>query len=492
MTTSSEEDRPDRLADSDVALLETLVLQAPVGFAFYGPDLRYRRINKMLAEINGLPMADHVGRRPAELLGDLGTAIEARLQRVLDTGEVVTDHDFTGVSPVTGELRHFDSRWFPAHTPDGTVIGVAVLVADVTEARRSEAALRHHVHRVTQLQRTTAGLGGALTVADVQAVVVSTVPVATGARTAYLELEGVGTPTSQPARPTGTREEKRVELGLSEGMIGTLVLGFDDAVPDGGDTLLAALVGQCAIAVERARLFERERSTALALQRSLLPDRLPDVPGVELAAWFRAGSVEADVGGDWYDVFALPDGRLALVVGDVMGKGVIAAAGMGRLRSALRALALVDPEPAAVLSGLDRVFSSTEEADQIATLVYLLVDPGNGSVLVSGAGHLPLALCREGVAPALFDAGAGSTPLGWPEVRTQRRVDLASGDVLVGFTDGLVERRGRDIDEGLDALLKALHGRDETLAACIDRVGRSLTPDTPGRDDATALAVRFT
>ena len=221
------------------------------------------------------------------------------------------------------------------------------------------------------------------------------------------------------------------------------MLDYDDHQLEAEDPFVGALAGQCAIALERARLYERERSTAVTLQRSLLPDRLPEVPGLELAARFRAGSIDADVGGDWYDVFSLPDGRLVLVVGDVMGKGVRAAAGMGRLRSALRALAHANPLPEAVLSGLDRVFTATEDADQIATLVYLLVNPVARRAAVGGAGHLPLVLRRAGQPPELVDAGSGSTPLGWPEPRAQRTLELGPGDLLLGLTDGLVERRGQ-------------------------------------------------
>ena len=221
---------------------------------------------------------------------------------------------------------------------------------------------------------------------------------------------------------------------------------------------LGALAGQCAIAVERARLFERERSTAVALQRSLLPDRLPDAAGVELAARFLPGSPDADVGGDWYDAFTLPDGRLVLVVGDVMGKGVVAAAGMGRLRAALRALALVNPLPEAVLSGLDRVFTATEDPDQIATLVYLLINPAARRAAVGGAGHLPLVLVRPAGEPELVDAGSGSTPLGWPEPRSAAHLELGPGDLLLGVTDGVVERRGYDLDEGLAELVACVRG----------------------------------
>ena len=483
---SGEPTPPSELVSSDSALLETLVLQAPVAFAFYGPDLRYRRINRMLADINGLPMADHIGKLPSELLGELGVKIEERLREVLDTGRVVSDDDFTAMSPLNGEVRHYQSQWFPARTSGGLVLGIAVLVSDVTDRLRADAALRRSVRRTTELQRATAALGRALTVDDVRRVVAETAPVATGARRADLVLPGDPLAPEAPARVT-------VDLAVPGGGEGALVLAFDDPGPDSeeDDAFLGALAGQCAIALERARLYERQRATAVTLQRSLLPDRLPEVAGLELAAWFQSGSADADVGGDWYDVFALPDGRLVMVVGDVMGKGVRAAAGMGRLRSALRALAHANPLPEAVLTGLDRVYTATEDEDQIATLVYLLVNPVARRAAVGGAGHLPLVLRRAGAAPELVDAGSGSTPLGWPEPRMQRTLELGPGDLLMGLTDGLVERRGSDLDEGLARLLEAVGTADEPVPELVQRVGSALHPAAPGRDDATVLAVRF-
>ena len=423
------------LESSDTALLETLVLEAPVAFAFYDTDLRYRRINRLLADVNGLPMADHIGRRPTEVLpGELGEAVEARLREVLTTGEVVADDSIVAPAPGSGEMRSYESKWFPGRDVNGNVIGVAVLVSDVTERRANENALHRAVERLAQLQVATSALAGTLTVEDVHRVIAETAASATGP-----ELTEV-----------------------------------------------------CAMALERARLYERERSTAVALQQSLLPDRLPTVAGVELAARFRPGSAEADVGGDWYDVFGLPDGRVVLVVGDVMGKGVHAAAGMGRLRAALRALAHVNPLPEAVLQGLDRVFSGTEGMDQIATLVYLLVDPGARRAAVSGAGHLPLVLCRSGQEPELVDAGSGSTPLGWSEPRTQRTLELGPGDILLGLTDGLVEQRGHDLDEGLAEVLAVARRPAGSLDELVERVSELRMADTRGRDDATVLAVRFT
>ncbi|MGH8891757.1 MAG: PP2C family protein-serine/threonine phosphatase [Actinomycetes bacterium] len=477
---------------SDSALLETLVLEAPVAFAFYDTDLRYRRINRLLANINGLPMADHIGRRPSEVLPpELGQAIETRLREVLDTGRVVADDDFVARSSTTGDTRYYESRWFPAPGPDGDVIGIAVLVSDVTDRRRNENALRRSTERTGRLQRATAALSEALTVDDVRRVVAETARAVAGAEIAEVLL----TDDHDVLAATGTGGDPRVvvlDLVVSGGRIGVLRLRLSEAPTPDDDAFLGALAGQCAIALERARLFERERATAVALQQSLLPDRLPDVPGVEMSARFRAGSAEAEVGGDWYDVFVLPDGRLVLVVGDVMGKGVEAAAGMGRLRSALRALAHANPLPEAVLQGLDRVFTATEGADQIATLVYLLVNPVARRAAVGGAGHLPLVLCRAGQEPELVDAGSGSTPLGWPEPRVQRTLELGPGDLLIGLTDGLVERRGADLDQGLAEVMAQVGQPERSLDALVERISGALLDHTVGRDDATLLAVRFT
>src|SRR6202034_3257541 len=141
---------------------------------------------------------------------------------------------------------------------------------------------------------------------------------------------------------------------------------------------LEALAGQCALALERGTLFEREHTTGQTLQRSVLPDRLPKVPGIVLEARYLPVTRNMEIGGDWYDAFKLPDGRLAIAAGDVMGKGLTAAAGRGRVRNALRALALTDARPAAVLTGLDRLFSATELEELVTTVAYLVVDPATG------------------------------------------------------------------------------------------------------------------
>ncbi|MEV4063236.1 SpoIIE family protein phosphatase [Nonomuraea dietziae] len=255
---------------------------------------------------------------------------------------------------------------------------------------------------------------------------------------------------------------------------------------------LEALAGQCALAVERATLFEREHKTAETLQRSLLPDRLPVVKGLELAQRFRSGSRHVQVGGDWYDAFVLQDGRVAAVVGDVMGKGVKAAAGMGRIRNAMRALALTNPPPAAVLGGLDRVFDATEEEEQVTTLAYMVVEPGTGEGTLALAGHPPPVLVSPQGTAVLCDAEPG-TPLGWPTTRKQFRFVVPPGHTAVLYSDGLVENRKRGLDAGLSEICSVVTEAPPEVVTSphmlldflVDRMLAGYEQD----DDVTALAI---
>ncbi|MDL4774071.1 MULTISPECIES: SpoIIE family protein phosphatase [Thermomonosporaceae] len=276
--------------------------------------------------------------------------------------------------------------------------------------------------------------------------------------------------------------------------IGALRFSFDRPrqITEDERVFLEALAGQCALAVERALLFEREHETAEDLQRSLLPSELPQLPNVRLAARYNPVTRHVQVGGDWYDVFALPDGRLAIVVGDVMGKGVLAAAIMGRVRNALRALALNDPRPAAVLSGLDRLFSATEHAEQFTTLAYLVIDPDTGKGVYSSAGHPPPLILSAGDRPYLSDIQPG-TPLGWPSTRQQAAFSLNPGETAVLYSDGLVENRRRGVDTGLDDLVAAAAELPPEEAAdperLVDYLVDRLLSGYEQSDDVTILAV---
>ena len=255
---------------------------------------------------------------------------------------------------------------------------------------------------------------------------------------------------------------------------------------------LEALAGQCALAVERAGLYEREHTTAETLQRSLLPDRLPSVPGLVLTARYLPVTRNMEIGGDWYDAFRLPDQRLAVAVGDVMGKGLAAAAGMGRVRNALRALALTDPRPAAVLGGLDRLFTATEEEEQVTTVAYLVIDPETGEGVLGNAGHLPALVLEAGLAPRFDEVEAG-TPLGWASPRKQHAFSLQQGSTAVFYSDGLVEDRNRGLDAGLDELaavaaradVGVLGQPERLLEYLVDRMLAGLAQD----DDVTVLVI---
>jgi PAS domain S-box-containing protein len=263
-------------------------------------------------------------------------------------------------------------------------------------------------------------------------------------------------------------------------------------IADEERVFLEALAGQCALALERASMFEREHTTAETLQRSLLPDRLPTVPGIILEASYLPVTRNMEIGGDWYDAFRLPDGKLAVAAGDVMGKGLTAAAGMGRVRNALRALALTDPRPAAVLAGLDRLFIATELEEQVTTVAYLVLDPASGEGMAGSAGHLPLLLLSTDEPPRLDKAAAG-TPLGWASPRQQYGFRLPPGNTAVLYSDGLVENRKRGLDSGLDELVavaaEAPAAAVEDPAMLLDYLVDRMLTGYEQDDDVTVLVV---
>ncbi|WP_083449708.1 PP2C family protein-serine/threonine phosphatase [Actinoplanes rectilineatus] len=235
-------------------------------------------------------------------------------------------------------------------------------------------------------------------------------------------------------------------------------------------------------------LLERlDRAAALALQRSLLPARLPEVPGVELAARYVPGH-RAGIGGDWYDVFTLPSGWLGVVIGDVAGHGLASAVVMGRVRSALRAYALVCDDPAEALTLLDRKVQHFE-AGNLTTALYVMVSPDRGRAVVSSAGHLRPVLAVPGRAAGLTEV-AVDPPLGVgrpDRARHNSEIPLPRGAVLLCYTDGLVERRDEIIDEGVGRLVTAVHATGAEAVCATVMADTDLARPT---DDVALLAVR--
>ncbi|HET6663177.1 MAG TPA: SpoIIE family protein phosphatase [Acidimicrobiales bacterium] len=222
--------------------------------------------------------------------------------------------------------------------------------------------------------------------------------------------------------------------------------------------LLQMVADRVALATQ-ARQSETERRAAVLLQRSLLPERLPQVPGIEAAIRYIAGG-EGDVGGDWYDMFTLPSGWVCMTVGDVVGRGLRAAVVMGRLRSAVRAYAFgSEGDPAAILDRVDRLLRQFEPGE-MATAVLGLLEPSFERLHLSVAGH-PAPLVATGVGPATYVDVPVDPPLGVAPLVNRRRatVELPPGAVVCFYTDGLVERRGLSLDARLETLREVVSPR---------------------------------
>lgn len=260
--------------------------------------------------------------------------------------------------------------------------------------------------------------------------------------------------------------------------------------PDGGVLIFATDVTDHAEAAERLRASERrQRETAVTLQRSLLPQELEEPDDLRVAATYQPGGTEAAVGGDWYDVITLGGGRTALVIGDVMGRGVRAAAVMGQLRTAVRAYARLDLPPHEVLQLLDGLATEID-ANQIATCAYAVHDPNEGRLVYASAGHLPILVRDENGTVLRADEPTGP-PLGtggW--MHTSGSVPLGPGSTAVLYTDGLVERRDEDLDEGIAALERALAGATGTPQVVCDRLVRSAGVTADHDDDVAVLVLQ--
>ena len=246
------------------------------------------------------------------------------------------------------------------------------------------------------------------------------------------------------------------------------------------------LAHRTALAVTNARMYAHQRSIAETLQRSLLRKELPQLPAMSVAARYLPARPGVEVGGDWYDVFLLPDTRIGMVMGDVAGRGLEAASVMGEIQHALRAYALEGHPPGVVLSRLNRLL----ELKEMATVLYLVFDPDSWSVRFANAGHLPPLVISPVGQAALLEGGApplGSSPL---TVYGEHVAAIAPGATIILFTDGLVEVRGESLDAGLARLVAAAstHARDD-LEMLLDRLLSQVGSDSPA-DDVALLAVR--
>jgi serine phosphatase RsbU (regulator of sigma subunit) len=240
---------------------------------------------------------------------------------------------------------------------------------------------------------------------------------------------------------------------------------------------------------EIGRLYVEQRSVAETLQHAILPQRLPAVPGMQIAVRYLPGAGGADVGGDWYDVVPLDDARFVFVVGDVSGRGVRAAAMMASLHYASRAYALEGHPPTVILDQLTRTMDLAKDG-HFATVLCGLVDVGTHEVTLANAGHLPPLVCGDGRA-SLVPAKPGS-PIGIPGLAPfePATVITAAGGTLIAYTDGLVERRGETLDVGMQRLQDVVTRDNSSLEDLLSSIVTELTGDSP-TDDIALIGLRW-
>jgi serine phosphatase RsbU (regulator of sigma subunit) len=280
-----------------------------------------------------------------------------------------------------------------------------------------------------------------------------------------------------------------LDLGGDEAGREALVLdGLHDPVGGHDLAVLEILAREARQALENARLYQREHRIAETLQRSVMPESLMEVDGLRFSARYLPGSSEADIGGDWYDVFRGAEGSVHAVVGDVGGKGVIAAAQMGQLRSVVRAIGMSTRAPAELLSSVDRYLHDQDVL--YATLAVVTIEPGTTTCCFALAGHPP-PLVVDASGDARFLEGGRNLPLGAEiELPTvEARIHLVPGDTLLLYTDGLVERRSRPLDEGLDRLRCEASAARASAVPFLDGLLLRLVDDARRSDDIALLAV---
>jgi serine phosphatase RsbU (regulator of sigma subunit)/anti-sigma regulatory factor (Ser/Thr protein kinase) len=280
-------------------------------------------------------------------------------------------------------------------------------------------------------------------------------------------------------------------LILDRQLLGVMYVGTRARRPfSEDDAALLQLVGdRVALAVDRARLFEQERHIAETLQRSLLPEQLPQIPGMDVAVRYLPAGAGMEVGGDWFDMLELGDGRVVVAMGDVVGRGVRAAALMGKLRTSLEAYAFDGRSPEEVVERLHLLMERQHRAE-MATLLYVVIEPDRASAELASAGHMPL-LIRSPNGEARFAARDVSPPLGaLPFVRFEAfRVDVEPGSALVLFTDGLVEVRGTSIELRLEELRRTVEAGPSAPDALCDALLEQMLGHKEPQDDVALLVL---
>ncbi|MGX1885035.1 SpoIIE family protein phosphatase [Streptomyces sp. NPDC055287] len=544
------------------SMLRGLATQSPVGLAIYDTNLRVVWTNVALYQEMGA--TEYVGLGPDDMVADgeilsegYPPTLEETMRRVLATGEPVTELHYRGRPPSDPERDHvWSCSYYWLRDPAGTSLGVCEETMDVTDRylaqQRLDLLVRagRQVGTTLDMARTAQELSQVavprfadeVTVDLVEAVLEGDhptpgVPAGTvvrvrgpesGAATRERPGERPRThypPDSPQARSLSSGRPVREPPGNAEGAdgqprarlavplraegstLGVVTFAWDRRRDpfDAWELAVAdELVARTAVSIDNARRYTREHTAALMLQHSLLPQNLPQLSGVELAYRYLPADNKAGVGGDWFDVIALSGTRVGLVVGDVVGHGLRAAATMGRLRTSVRALARLDLAPDELLARLDDLV--TQAADEGAvpvdgdtmpydealgvTCLYAVYDPVSGLCRVARAGHPSPAVVDPGAGSVTFPDLPAGPPLGLGGLPFETaELSLPEGSLVALFTDGLVQSRERDLDQQLDGLRSVLTEHRRPLDELCDRTVTALLPGAVD-DDVALLLVR--
>ncbi|WP_371477393.1 SpoIIE family protein phosphatase [Kitasatospora sp. NBC_00315] len=508
----------------DHAFTQQLFLQDRIGLAVFDEELRLLRTNSHLMPYTGVP-ADLSGFRVEDFLQpEDARSITTHLLEVLRSGVPrfgtearVRTRDDSG----DGRVMMFTA--FRLQEDQGPPIGVTIAFTDVTDFDRAR-------QRLEVLHRSTVALGGSLSVtritedlagvlvpalADVAAIDIAEA-VLTGEEPAPEDQRQTAvrrTATAGTDQGQETRRPISAPLLARGGFLGTVTVWRGSDRPPFDDenlSLLQEIASRAALAVDNARRYTREHRAAVSLQRSLLPPAATDIVAAQTDSIYLPTDAASGVGGDWFDVIPLSSARVALVVGDVVGHGLQATATMGRLRTAVRALADLDLDPEELLLHLDDLVAQLtveaagdldeEDAPQRtaqdssvgATCLYAVYDPVSGCCTVASAGHPPPAVVRPDGSVEFVRLNPGP-PLGVGGLPFEPvDFEVAAGSVLALYTDGLVERGEGDLDEGMAELRTRLLEAD-VLRRPLKAVGRDVTGGLPPvrlPDDVTLLLAR--
>ncbi|MFI5520811.1 SpoIIE family protein phosphatase [Streptomyces platensis] len=542
-----------RLWESRQAMLHGLATRSPVGLGIYDTDLRLTWANSAYIREVGLPLREFLGARADELYPDgvfvtegYPRTLDAVMHHVIDTGEPILDLHFVGQQPSDPGPDHvWSCSYYRLQDTHGQVLGVCEDAFDITGRYQAQRRLNLLVEAGARIGTTldmtvtarevsevaVPDFATAVTVDLMQSALNGDEPEPAGGalptlvrvatRSAHESPDGAPYSPHRVEYPPGSlqyrslssggmvREENTIVVPLRAGGTPMGLVTFRRGAPmtpfDKGEIELAdELVTRTAVCLDNARRFTREHTAALTLQRDLLPQHLASPSAVDLAYRYLPSDDRAGVGGDWFDVIGLSGTRVGLVVGDVVGHGLQAAATMGRLRTTVRALARLDLAPDELLGRLDDLVEQTAEeqaatvgtdlgTDDVATGVtclYAVYDPVSRRCTMARAGHLPPAVVDPEGGVSFPDLPAGP-PLGLGGLPFESlELELPVGSLLALFTNGLVEARDRDVDEGLRILGGVLGEHRRPLDDLCDHALAELLPDGPATDDSALLLVR--